>query len=177
VQVRDVMTKDVISVQANEFGFKAARLMLLNWISGLPVTDGEGKLVGIVTEGDFLRRSEIGMWRRLPEWFEFVVWPGRLDDEYMPAPRKKVEEFTTRDPLTVAENDSLESAVALMEQLCIKHLPVMRNGRMVGIVSRANLMHAAKPCPQRAGAHQTRLDDSQPNSGGSRKAALGPTAS
>ena len=142
MQVRDVMTRNVISVAANETILKAAQLMLQNRISGLPVVDAQGKLVGIVTEGDFLRRGEIGTQRQRPKWLEFLVGPGRLAAEYAHASGRKVDEVMTPDPSTVTEDNSLETVVELMERRRIKRLPVLRDGRMVGIVSRANLMHA-----------------------------------
>lgn len=142
MQVKDVMTRDVISVGANEPVVEAARLMLQNRVSGLPVVDAEGQLVGIVTEGDFLRRGELGTQRRRPKWLEFVIGPGRLAEEYTHSSGRKVEEIMTSDPTTVTEDDSLDAVVELMERRRIKRLPVMRDGRMIGIVSRANLMHA-----------------------------------
>jgi CBS domain-containing protein len=142
MKVKDVMTRNVISVTADEPVLKAARLMLQNRISGLPVLDKDGELVGVVTEGDFLRRSELGTQRRRPKWLEFIVGPGRLADEYVHASGRKVDEIMTPDPCTVTERDSLETVVELMERRHIKRLPVMSGGRMVGIVSRANLMHA-----------------------------------
>jgi CBS domain-containing protein len=140
--VKDVMTPKVISVEASESVVKAASLMLQNHISGLPVVDKDGKLVGIVTEGDFTRRSELGTQRRRPRWLEFIVGPGRLADEYVHASGRKVEEIMTPDPCTVTEEDSLQHLIELMQRQRIKRLPVMRDGRMVGIVSRADLMHA-----------------------------------
>jgi predicted transcriptional regulator len=116
--------------------------MLQNRISGLPVVDAQGSLVGMVTEGDFLRRGEIGTERRRPKWFEFLLGPGRLANEYVHASGRKVEDVMTGDAVTVTEDDSLETVVELMERRRIKRLPVLRNGKMVGIVSRANLMHA-----------------------------------
>ena len=142
MQVKDIMTRNVISVAADEPILKAARLMLQNRISGLPVVDRDGELVGIVTEGDFLRRSELGTQRGRPRWLEFIIGPGQLADEYVHASGRKVEEVMTLDPCVAAETDSLEKVVQLMERKHIKRLPVMRDGRMVGIVSRANLMHA-----------------------------------
>jgi len=142
MQVRDVMTRKVISVGPHEPLLQAACLMLQNRISGLPVVDAAGQLVGIVTEGDFLRRGEIGTDRRRPKWLEFLLGPGRLATEYVHASGRKVDEVMTADPCTVSEDDSLETVVELMERRRIKRLPVMRDGKMVGIVSRANLMHA-----------------------------------
>jgi CBS domain-containing protein len=141
MQVKDVMTRNVISVGPEESVLKAARLMLQNRISGLPVIDKDGELVGIVTEGDFLRRSEIGTQRRRPKWLEFIVGPGRLAEDYVHASGRKVDEIMTLDPCVVGEDDSLEKVVTLMQRRRVKRLPVMRDGRIVGIVSRANLMH------------------------------------
>ena len=142
MQVSDVMTRKVISVVAGETVLKAARLMLQNGISGLPVVDAQDNVVGMVTEGDFLRRSEIGTQRQRPKWLEFVVGPGRIADEYVHAAGRTVEEVMTKDPVTVTEDDTLDTVVELMERRRIKRLPVVRNGKMVGIVSRSNLMRA-----------------------------------
>ncbi len=142
MQVKDVMTPNVISIQSDESIVKAVRLMLQNRISGLPVLDKDGELVGIVTEGDFLRRGELGTQRRRPRWLEFIIGPGRLAEEYVHTAGRKVEEVMTPAPVTVGENDSLHAVVDLMERRRIKRLPVMRAGRLIGIVSRANLMHA-----------------------------------
>lgn len=120
--VKDIMTHNVISVDAEASVLKAARLMLQNHISGLPVVNKDGKLVGIVTEADFL---------------EFIVEPEQPDHEY------KVEEIMTPNPYTVQAEDSLEHLVEVMQQRRIKRLPVVRDGRMVGIVSGANLIVAA----------------------------------
>lgn len=141
MQVKDVMTRNVISVQSDDQVLKAARLMLQNRISGLPVLDKDGELVGVVTEGDFLRRSELSTQRRRSKWLEFIVGPGKLAEEYAHASGRKVEEIMTPDPCVVDENDTLEKVVELMERRRVKRLPVVRAGRMVGIISRANLMH------------------------------------
>jgi CBS domain-containing protein len=116
MQVRDVMTQNVISIAANQTILKAARLMLQNDISGLPVVDAQGVLVGMVTEGDFLRRDELGTERRRPKWLEFLLGPGRIAEEYVRASGRKVEDVMTCDPVTVAEDDTLETAVELMER-------------------------------------------------------------
>jgi len=142
MQVRDVMTRNVISIAPGETVLKAIRTMLQNRISGLPVVDADGHLVGMVTEGDFLRRGEIGTQRRRPKWIEFLVGPGALADEYVRTSGRKIEEVMTADPVTVGEEDTLDTVVELMERRRIKRLPVVRDGKVVGLVSRANLMHA-----------------------------------
>ncbi len=140
--VRDIMTQKVISIDPDASVMRAARLMLQNHISGLPVADKNGNLVGIVTEGDFLRRSELGTERRRSKWLEFIVGPGRLADEYVRSSGRKVEEIMTPDPYTVTEQDTVEHLVEVMQRRRIKRLPVVRDGRIVGIVSRANLLLA-----------------------------------
>ena len=143
MQVRDVMTRKVSSVTVGDSILAAARLMLQNRISGLPVVDASGNLVGVVTEGDFLRRGELGSQRSRPKWLEFLLGPGRLANEYVHAFGRKVSEIMTADPICVTEDDSLQTVVELMERGRVKRLPVIRDGRLVGIVSRANLVDAA----------------------------------
>jgi CBS domain-containing protein len=142
MRVKDVMTPKVICIGADEPVLKAARLMLQNRISGLPVLDKEGELVGIVTEGDFLRRGELGTQRQRPKWLEFIVGPAKLAQEYVHTSGRKVEEIMTPDPWTIGEDETLEAVVEMMERRHIKRILVTRSGRMVGIISRANLMHA-----------------------------------
>ena len=142
MQVKDVMTPNAITIQADDSILKAARVMLQNHISGLPVVDNKGELVGIVTESDFLRRLEIGTQRRRPRWLQIVVGPGRLAEEYAHTAGRKVEEIMTSNPFVVAESDSLGAIVALMERRHVKRFPVTREGQIVGIISRANLMQA-----------------------------------
>src|SRR5208283_1223633 len=108
MQVKDVMTRNVIAIRADEPVLKAARLMLQNRISGLPVVDASGKLAGIVTEGDFLRRGEIGTQRKRPKWLEFLVGPGRLAAEYVQTSGRRVNEVMTTELQTVTEDDTLE---------------------------------------------------------------------
>ena len=142
IQVRDVMTRNVVSATPDQSVLEAAQTMLQNRISGLPVIDTYGTLVGIVTEGDFLRRGEIGTQRQRPRWLEFLAGPGRLASEYVRASGRKVEEVMTPDPYTVTEDDSLQTVVELMERHHVKRLPVLHDGRVVGMVSRANIMDA-----------------------------------
>jgi CBS domain-containing protein len=142
MQVRDVMTARVISIDSAAPVMQAIQLMLQNRISGLPVVDKNGALVGMVTEGDFLRRGEIGTERHRNRWLEFLVGPGRLADEYVHSRGRKVEEVMTREPITATEDTPLEEVVRQMERHRIKRLPVVRDGKLVGIVTRANIMHA-----------------------------------
>jgi CBS domain-containing protein len=142
MKAADVMTGRVISVTPDASILECVRLMLQHRISGLPVIDPAGRLVGIVTEGDFLRRAEAGTERKRPRWLEFIAGPGRLADEYVHTHGRKVSEVMTPDPVCVGENTPIEDVVRLMEERRIKRLPVIRGGAVVGIVSRANLLRA-----------------------------------
>jgi CBS domain-containing protein len=142
MRVRDIMSTRVISIAPDANVLEAIRLMLQNHISGLPVIDRSGALVGVVTEGDFLRRTETGTEHKRPRWLEFLMGPRRLADEYVHTHARRVEEVMTRTPVTITEDAALDEAVRVMERRRIKRLPVTRGGQVVGIVSRANLLHA-----------------------------------
>jgi CBS domain-containing protein len=142
MKAADIMTREVVSVPAGASVVQAARLMLQRRISGLPVTDGAGNLLGIVTEGDFLRRAEIGTQLHRPRWLEFLIGPGRLATEYVRACGRKVDEIMTSDLHTVTEDTPIEQVVHMMEKHRVKRIPVENAGRLVGIISRANILRA-----------------------------------
>jgi CBS domain-containing protein len=142
MNVSDVMTPQVLSVTPDASVAAAAQLMLQKRISGLPVIDDHGNLAGIVTEGDFLRRAETGTGRRRPRWIEFFMGPGRLSDEYVRLSGRKVGDVMTPEVQTVPPDAPLEQAIRLMERHNIKRVLVVDNGKVVGIVTRANLLHA-----------------------------------
>lgn len=142
MNVSDIMTPNVLSVPPDESVVTAARLMLQKQISGLPVIDDRGHLVGIVTEGDFLRRAETGTARQRPRWIEFFMGVGRLADEYVQLSGRKVSDVMTHEVQTVPPDAPLEQAVRLMERHNIKRVPVVDNGKVIGIITRADLLHA-----------------------------------
>lgn len=142
MQAKDVMTRTVISVGPDATVLQAARLMLQHHISGLPVVDASGALIGVISEGDFLRRRETATEHRRSRWLEFLMGPGKLASEYAHSHGARVAEVMTEDVETVAEDAGLEEVVELMERRRIKRVPVMRAGKMVGILTRSNLMHA-----------------------------------
>jgi CBS domain-containing protein len=143
MKAKDVMSRNVISVAPDATVLQAARLMLQHHISGLPVIDGKGQLVGILSEGDFLRRQETHTERRRSRWLEFLMGPGRTAAEYTHSHGSKVSEVMTDAVVhTVSEDTSIEAIVELMERHRIKRVPVLRGREVVGIVTRSNLMHA-----------------------------------
>jgi CBS domain-containing protein len=142
MRAHQIMTRQVTTVSPDTTIVEAARTMLQNHISGLPVVDANSKLVGIVSEGDFVRRAEIGTQRKHGRWLRFLLGPGSAAADFVHEQGRKVGEVMTLDPITVVEDMPLENIVELMEKNNVKRLPVMRGDRLVGIVSRANLLQA-----------------------------------
>jgi len=138
----DVMTRKVVSIDPDSTVLQAARLMLQHRISGLPVIDAAGRLVGVLSEGDFLRRRETRTERHRSRWLEFLMGPGKIATEYAHSHGNKVGEVMTTDVKTVDENAAIEDIVELMERYRIKRVPVMSGSILVGIITRSNLMHA-----------------------------------
>jgi len=138
----DIMTQSTVTVDPDASIMHAIHLMLKRRISGLPVVDNTGALVGILTEGDLLRRAELGTQKRRPRWIEFLIGPGRLASEYVSACGRTVREVMTTLVHTVPEDAPLTDVVKIMESRQVKRLPVVRDGRVVGILSRANRLRA-----------------------------------
>jgi CBS domain-containing protein len=142
MRAHQIMTRPVITVTPEASIVEAANTMLARHVSGLPVVDASGKLVGIVSEGDFIRRGEIGTQRRRGRWLKLILGPGKSATDFVRAHGRKVAEIMTSEPLTITEDTALEEIVQLMEKSNVKRLPVTRGERIVGIVSRANLLQA-----------------------------------
>jgi CBS domain-containing protein len=142
MKAQEVMTRSVITAKKDLPLQEAIALMLANGISGLPVVDESGAPIGMLTEGDLLRRSEIGTERHRPRWLEFLRGPGLQAREYTHLHGRKVGDVMTEEPKFVDSDASLEQVVELMERHHIKRVPVVRDGRLVGIISRANLLRA-----------------------------------
>src|SRR5919109_3033047 len=100
MKAADVMTRNVVTVERRAAVAEAIWLMLDNHVSGLPVVE-DGNLVGILTEGDLLRRNETGTERHRPRWLEILMGPGRMAGEYVRTHGRKVDEIMTRDLISV----------------------------------------------------------------------------
>lgn len=140
--VQAVMTAPVVSVDPSTSVADAAKLMLSLRISGLPVVQNGGTLVGMVSEGDLLRRSELGTQRKRSWWLEFLASPGKIADEYVQANARRVGEIMATNVVTTQRNASLEEVVELMGRHRIKRLPVVEDGKVVGIIARSDLLRA-----------------------------------
>jgi CBS-domain-containing membrane protein len=142
MEASDVMTRHVATVGRDTSVSDAIRLMLDRGISGLPVVDSDRKVVGILTEGDLLRRAEMHTEKQRPRWFELLLGSGRLSDEYVDTHGRKVGEIMTENVISITADTWLANIVRLMERHRIKQLPVLRSDALIGIVSRADLMRA-----------------------------------
>jgi CBS domain-containing protein len=141
MKVREIMTRRVFSVRPEDSILQAGELMLRHDISGLPVADSEGRVVGIVTERDFMRcAGACGDVR--PRWLEVLIGRTQLRDGAAQRCESRVSEVMTRNPMTAAEEMAIEDVVRLMDTHRIKRVPVVRDGRLVGIISRVDLMRA-----------------------------------
>ena len=138
----DMMTAPVKSIHPDATIGEAIALLLSERVSGLPVTDEQGRLVGIVSEGDFLHRAEIGTARRRSRWIEFLLGPGEIAESYVQSHGRKVGEVMTRDVVTVSEGTSLTDVVDVMEKHNVKRLPVVSGELLVGIITRSDLLRA-----------------------------------
>lgn len=142
MNARDIMTMPVVSVKPDTAVEEAARLMVEHRISGLPVVDEGGAIVGIITEGDLLRRTELGTEKRHPGWYDLLFGPGRSAENYVRSRARQVGEIMTPEVFSVTPETSLAEVTALMERRRIKRVPVIDGDRLAGIVSRANLVGA-----------------------------------
>lgn len=141
MKVSDVMSRGLLWVGPQDPVRKAAELMLRYGVNGFPVLD-QGKLVGMITQGDFLRRAETGTERHRAKLAEFFADSGRLADEYVHSHARTVADVMTRDVVTVSADAPLGEAVELMIRHHVKRLPVVGTNGVLGMVSRVDLLHA-----------------------------------
>jgi CBS domain-containing protein len=150
----DVMTRHVVSVPPDATIEDAVKLMLDRGISGLLVVDAAGHLAGVVTEGDLLRRSELGTGRQRSWWLRLLVSPGTQAEDFTRSHGRKVSDVMTTEVVSVGSDASLTDIVETMEKHRIKRVPVVEKDRVVGVCSRADLLRAlavtarqVKPAP------------------------------
>jgi CBS domain-containing protein len=135
-----IMTRKVITVGPDTSVIEAAKTMLQHHVGGLPVVDRAGKLVGMVSDGDFIRRAEIGTERRRGRWLRLAVGSSRIASDFVRAHGRKVGDIMTPDPVTVTEDSPIEDVVQVMEINNIKRLPVVRGDRLVGIITHSDFV-------------------------------------
>jgi CBS domain-containing protein len=142
MQAQDVMVRGVIAVGPDIPVQIAANAMVSNGVSAVLVMDINAKLVGIVSEGDLIRRAETDTERQRSWWLELFTSTDRLAKEFVKSHARRVSDVMTRDVITAAPETPLRDIANLIEKHGIKRVPIMKDGLVVGIVSRANLLQA-----------------------------------
>lgn len=150
MKVRDVMARNVVSIRRSTPVPEIAKLLVTRAISAVPVADELNRPIGIVSEGDLMHRSELDTPRHRPWWLYAFGDRATLAEDYAKANGRKAEDIMTRQVVTIEEDASLSEAAARLEKNRIKRMPVVRDGRIVGIVSRANLVQALAAIPAEA---------------------------
>ncbi len=146
MNAKDVMTTEVVTVSPETTVQDLAKILSEKGISGTPVVDANQRLVGVVSEGDLLHRAETGTERRVQRrrswWLESVAAEQELARDYVKAHGRTVADIMTREVITAEETTDLGDLAMLLETKRIKRVPVVSGGKLVGIVSRANLVRA-----------------------------------
>jgi CBS-domain-containing membrane protein len=142
MKAMDVMVHDVVTVTPDDDVHHAVKLMVDRDVSALPVVDAAGKVVGIVSESDVMRREEIDTDKRRPWWLEAITPAATLAHDFAKSHGQKVREVMSQKVVSATEETTLRDLATLLEKHRIKRVPILREGTLVGIVSRANLVQA-----------------------------------
>jgi len=156
MQARDIMTTPVLTVTKDATVQEIARLLLDRHISAVPVVDGDGILLGVVSEGDLIRRADSGTERHPSWWLSLVSDPEDDARSYLKSHGLRAVDVMTRNVIVVTEDTAVPEIADLLEKHRIKRVPVVREGCVVGIVSRANLLQALVAQPH---ARPVQADD------------------
>ncbi|HLG85546.1 MAG TPA: CBS domain-containing protein [Bradyrhizobium sp.] len=154
-----IMSRHVVTVGVDASVADAIAIMLGHHVSGLPVVDAAGRLVGIVSEGDFLHRAEIDTERKRGRWLSFFAGTDRLALDFARSHGRRVGEVMTRNPLTIGEDTPLADIVDIMETHKVKRLPVMRGDSLVGMVTRTDFLPAVARLARRTVSKGAAPDD------------------
>lgn len=141
MQAKDIMTASVVSVSPDATVQQIAKLLLERRISAVPVIGEAGQLLGMVSEGDLMRRSENGTERHRSWWLGLLDTPEQTAFDYIQSHGTHASDVMTRDVVSVGQEATLEEIADQLEKHRIKRMPVLRDGKMLGIVSRADLLH------------------------------------
>ncbi len=147
MKVQDCMTKDVVTVRPDTAVHDIAELMVKKRISGVPVVSAAGALVGIIGQGDLLHRAEVGTERRSKWWLRMLANSDELARDYTKAHGLKAEDVMTRKVVSIDAAEELAVAAEMMDRQRIKRLPVMRDGKLVGILTRTDLIRVLSEVP------------------------------
>ena len=146
MKAQDVMVRDVLTVGPDTSVADAVAMLVKHDISALPVVNPEGSLIGILSEADLLERKELGAEHHYPWWIEFSMPASKLAERFAKAHGKRVSEVMSTNVIFASEDTPVSEIAALLETHRIKRVPIINDGKIVGIVSRSNLMQALASC-------------------------------
>ena len=152
MKAMDVMVRDVVTVSPDDDVAVAIQLLADYDISALPVVDDDENVVGVISEADLLHREEIGTEKQRPWWLEAVTPASKLAGEFAKSHGRRVAEIMSTDVVSASEDTPLGAIATLLERHRIKRVPILRSGKLVGIVSRSNLIQALASSQARIGA-------------------------
>jgi CBS-domain-containing membrane protein len=138
----DVMVRDVVTVGPDADVAEAIRLLAEHDVSALPVVDTDGNIVGVISEADLIQREEMSTEKHHPWWLEAFTPAATLAEEFAKSHGRRVSEVMSDHVVSASEDASLSEVAALLEKHRIKRVPILRDGKLVGIVSRSNLVQA-----------------------------------
>ena len=149
MKAMDVMVHDVATVSPEDDIADVIKLLAEHDISALPVVDGDDRVIGVVSEADLIHREEISTGKHRPWWLEALTPASTLANEFAKSHGRRVSELMSTDVVSASEDTPLGQIATLLEKHRIKRIPILRDGRLIGIVSRANLIQAlASSLPQ-----------------------------
>jgi len=154
----DVMTSEVVTVSDNASVAEVAKLLAERSISAVPVVDAANRVIGMVSEGDLLHRTETGTERRRSWWLDMLASTNQLAGDYIKSHSGLVKDVMTRDVISVSDTTPVADIAIALETNLIKRVPVLRDGKLVGIVSRANLVRALATSSDQPSS-DTEIDD------------------
>jgi CBS domain-containing protein len=158
MKASDIMVPKVVTIGPNASLRDVANLLLSNGISAVPVVADDGKLLGIVSEGDLMRRAETGTERRHSWWLKMFATNEELAADFVKSHARKVTDVMTRNVITATSGMPIGDIASLLEKNGIKRVPIVKDGKVIGIVSRANLLQALASAAQETGTQRRAAD-------------------
>lgn len=137
---KEIMTTNVACARADQSIHEVAHVLLERSVSALPVVDDDGRLIGVISEGDLLRRVETGTERKQSWWLDMLVSSEEKSRDYLKSHAVHVRDVMTKDVITIDEETPVSEIAGIIEENRIKRVPVLRGERLVGIVSRADII-------------------------------------
>jgi CBS domain-containing protein len=141
MKAKDIMVRDVVTAEPDMSVSQAIKLLAEHDVSALPVVDDEGAVIGVISEADLIQREEVDPGHR-PWWLEAITPATTLAGEFAKSHGRRVEEVMSTRVVSAGEEASLAEIAALLERHRIKRVPIIENGKLVGVVSRSNLIQA-----------------------------------